>query len=225
MGIFAITLMVCSASLALAGIPDVTMCSSNRWMDSSGFDRGILLVVPGSAADHPFTAAVEVGQPVGAPQVVFDATIEVIVRDGSGTAIANYPAEDIWIECPAAPNPVGDPDTAVGLQACIGGAIADQSTDVTGYTLFQNPKFMGGQSFGDTRVVINGNGLLNTVNVSYNSPDVDGDGVVNLVDLQAFTADFFDAPVYHYRSDFFYDGIVNLIDLPQMAKFYGSICP
>ena len=223
MGIFAITLIVCSASLAMAGIPDAGECDSSRV--NQGGVKAIVFVAPGSEADAPFDEAVEDGHPYPLPQVIIDATIEVTVRDGAGVEIANYPNEDIWIECPSAPNPVGDPDTSVGLMACTGGAIADQSTDVNGYTFFQAPKFAGGQSYGPTRVVINGNGLSNTVDVSYNSTDIDGDGVVNLIDLQAFTADFFSDPIYHFRSDFFYDSKVNLIDLPIMARTYGSICP
>jgi hypothetical protein len=223
MGIFAITLIVCSASLAMAGIPDVTQCDATR--EDTGGVKAVLLITPGAAADHPFTAAVEDGNPYPAPQVNIDATINVTVRDGAGAVIVNYPAEDIWIECPAGANPPGDPDTHVGLSACIGGAVADQSTDVNGETFFQAPKFAGGQSYGQTRVVINGNGLANTVDVSYVSPDINGDGVVNLIDLQAFTADYFDVVDYHFRSDFYYDQIVNLLDLPEMARYYGSICP
>jgi len=108
------------------------MCSGTR-VDTGG-NKAIVFMVPGSAADHPFDLAVEVGHPFPAPQTIIDATIEVIVRDGSGTVIANYPAADIWLECPVGANPVGDPDTHTGLVACTGGVIADQSSDVNGYT-------------------------------------------------------------------------------------------
>jgi hypothetical protein len=222
MGIFAITLIVCSASLAMAGIQDASQCDSNRF---EGGVKAILLVVPGAAADHPFDTAVAIGNDYPAPQVFINATIQVTVRDGLGVAIANYPFEDIWIENPANGNPPGDSDAHVGLAACTGGAVADFSTDVAGYTEFNNPKFAGGQSWGQTRVVVNGNGLSNTVDVSFNSPDIDGDGVVNLIDLQTFTADYFDSGNYHYRSDLFYDNILNLIDIPEMSQYYGSSCP
>jgi hypothetical protein len=221
MGIFAITLIVCSASLVMAGIPDASECDSNRLQ---GGAKAILLVVPGSAVDHPFDTAVEIGHPFPAAQVFIDATIQVTVRDGFGVAIANYPFEDIWLECPAGGNPPGDSDTHVGLAACIGGATADVSTDVAGYTEFKNPPFAGGQSYGQTRVVINGNGLDNTVDVSYTSPDLNGDGIVNLLDLADFTFDYFDS-VYHYRSDLFFDSTINLLDLPEMAQYYTSACP
>jgi hypothetical protein len=221
MGIFAITLIVCSASLVMAGIPDASQCDSNRL---EGGAKAILLVVPGSAADQPFDTAVVIGNDFPAPQVFINATIQVTVRDGLGVAIANYPFEDIWLECPASGNPPGDTDIHVGLSACVGGATADFSTDVAGYTEFNNPPFAGGQSWGQTRVVVNGNGLSNTVDVSYVSPDLNGDGVVNLIDLADFTEDYFDS-AYHFRSDLFYDNVVNLIDLPKMAQYYTSTCP
>ncbi len=221
MGIFAITLIVCSASLVMAGIPDATQCDSNRFEAGA---KAILLVVPGQAAAYPFDAAVEIGNDFPAPQVFIDATIQVTVRDGLGVVIANYPFEDIWLECPASGNPPGDTDMHVGLAACVSGATADFSTDVAGYTEFKNPPFAGGQSWGQTRVVINGNGLSNTVDVSFNSPDISGDGAVNLIDLADFTEDFY-ASDYHYRSDLFYDNVVNVIDLPIMAEFFTSACP
>ncbi len=221
MGIFAITLVVCSASLVMAGIPDASECDSNRF---EGGAKAILLVVPGAAAAHPFDTAVEVGNPFPAPQVMIDATIQVTVRDGLGVVIANYPFEDIWLECPASGNPPGDTDMHVGLAACVSGATADFSTDVAGYTEFKNPPFAGGQSWGQTRVVINGNGLSNTVDVSYVSPDIDGNGVVNLLDFSDFSVDYLGS-TYHYRSDFFYDGVLNLLDIPEFAQYYLSACP
>ena len=221
MGIFAITLIVCSASLAMAGIPDATQCDSNRF---EGGAKAILLVVPGGAADKPFDSSHEIGHPYVLPVVNIDATIQVTVRDGLGVVIANYPFEDIWLECPANGNPPGDSDTHVGFSPCTGGATADASTDVNGYTEFNNPPFAGGQSWGQTRVVINGNGLSNTVDVSYVSPDLNGDGIVNLLDLSDFTLDYFDS-VYHYRSDLWFDETLNLLDVPVMAQYYQSACP
>ena len=70
MGIFTITLIVCSASLAMAGIPDASMCSSTR-VDLGGV-KAIVFIVPGSAADHPFDMAVEIGHPFPAQQVIID---------------------------------------------------------------------------------------------------------------------------------------------------------
>ena len=218
MGIFLITVIVGAASLAMAGVPDVTYCTAAR-EDTLFPGKMVVLVVPGGSAEHSLDVAVKVIAPYPAPQVLGDATIHLEVRDGAGDTIVNYPSEDMWLECPS------DPLTEnVGLICCTGGCTADFSTDIDGMTEFQDALSAGGQSFLQTYVVINGNALSNTIDVSWNSPDLDGNGVVNLVDLQAFTADFFD-PVYHFRSDLYFDIDVNIIDLPEMAKFYGNHCP
>ena len=224
LGVVASFLIVFSAPFAMAGIPDVNQCDS--YFTEPLDDKVIVFVVPGSEPDAPLNEAVEVGHPYPAPQVIVNATIEVIVQDAAGVPIPNFPNEDIWLECPPGVDiPEGDTDVYVGLVPCFGGASADMNTDPDGWTYFQDPFYAGGQSFGPSRIVINGNGLPNTVNMGFNSSDINGDGVVNLIDLQTFTADFFDAPAYHFRSDFYYDEIVNLIDLPWMARTYGSNCP
>ncbi|MDX2472329.1 MAG: hypothetical protein QNL91_01345 [Candidatus Krumholzibacteria bacterium] len=60
--------------------------------------------------------------------------------------------------------------------------------------------------------------------ISYNSPDINGDGVVNLTDVPLFAGDFHGG-AYDFRSDFHYDGIVNLSDVVHMAQGLGSSCP
>jgi len=204
MGIFAITLIVGAASLAMAGVPDVNECSATR--EYTGPERTVLLNVP-DGNGNPFTAAVKVGGGTA------DATITLIVRDGAGIAIVNYPSEDAWLE-----------SVDGGMVACLGGATADFSTDVNGSTQFQTPLQAGGADFSDTRVLINGNALANTLPVSYNSPDLDGSGAVNLTDVQFFAGDFFDVS-YSFRSDLFFDNVVNLSDIPVIAATVGSSCP
>ncbi len=204
MGIFAITLIVGAASLAMAGVPDVTQCSATRAY--TGPERTVLLNVP-DGNGNPFTDAVKVGGGIA------DATITLIVRDGAGVAIVNYPSEDAWLE-----------SVDGGMVACLGGATADASTDVNGSTQFQTPLQAGGASLADTRVLINGNALANTLPVSYNSPDLDGSGAVNLTDVQFFAGDFFDVS-YSFRSDLFFDNVVNLSDIPVLAATVGSSCP
>ena len=60
--------------------------------------------------------------------------------------------------------------------------------------------------------------------MSYNSPDINGDLIVNLTDISLFAVDFFGA-VYMYRSDFNYDGAINLTDLAMLAPTIGVPCP
>ncbi len=59
--------------------------------------------------------------------------------------------------------------------------------------------------------------------LSYNSPDMNGDGSVNLADMGMFSTDFYGE--YHFRSDFFRDGAINLSDVGQLATSFGANCP
>jgi hypothetical protein len=52
-----------------------------------------------------------------------------------------------------------------------------------------------------------------------NSPDINGDGIVNLADVGAFAADYVTG--YAFRSDFNGDGVLNLIDVAVMAAHFG----
>ena len=201
MGIFTITLIVCAASLAIAGVPDVTQCSATS--GHAGF--AVLMNVP-NGNGNPFTAASD-----GSGTV--DATITVVVNDGTPAAIANYPFEDIWLE-----------SLDNGMVACVGGATADASTDALGVTQFQTPLQAGGWSLADTRVLINGQAIPGNVALGHNSPDLDGSGAVNLTDVQIFAGDFFDV-AYNFRSDLFFDAVVNLSDLPLLAAAIGAACP
>jgi hypothetical protein len=117
---------------------------------------------------YPDYQAVEAGHPYPAPQVIVNATIEVIVRDGAGHAIQDYPYEDIWLVCPPGGDvPEADNDAHVGLVPCFGGAAADMNTDPDGWTYFQEPFYAGGQSFGPSRIFTNGNRLPNTVDMGF----------------------------------------------------------
>jgi hypothetical protein len=204
MGIFAITLIVGAASLAMAGVPDVTQCQA-----TTAFDGAVVMNSP-DGNGRPFTDARALGEagPV-------DATITLIIRDSAGVPIANYPAEDSWLE------------SMDGLMSiCAGGSVADNDSDVDGMTEFQDALRTGGWSLAGTRVLINGNALINSVNVNFNSPDVNGDLVVNLTDVQLFAGDFFGVG-YGFRSDLFVDNVVYLSDLPRLAtaRAAGAACP
>lgn len=55
-----------------------------------------------------------------------------------------------------------------------------------------------------------------------NSPDINGDLVVNLQDIQLFVADYHGA--YSFRSDFNFDGEVDLSDLAVLTGGVGATC-
>jgi len=97
-----------------------------------------LLVMP-DGGGPPFTAARDPG---GA---VVDATIRMVLKDYSGALIANFAAEDMWIE-----------SLDQGLVFCAGGSRADHNTDMHGVTSWTLPRRAGGWSQTQCRVIMNG---------------------------------------------------------------------
>lgn len=143
-----------------------------------------------------------------------DATITLTLLDGLDNPISNFPREDIWLE-----------SRDGGMVICSGGTNPDTNTDVNGMTVWANPLFAGGHSEAVTEVLVNGSTLDLTpgVNLNINSPDLNGDLVVNLSDVQIFSADFYSE--YQFRSDFFRDGMINLSDLVPLSYAIGTACP
>jgi hypothetical protein len=207
--VVAITLMSGLLTFASAtGIPDATECSASRIY--TGPETTVMFNIPNG--DGSFFSTCGIIFDDGTVSTV-DSTIEVVVRDASGVGIANYPSEDIWLE-----------SADGGLTPCTEGAIADFSTDVNGYTEFENPLEAGGWSEGQTYVVVNGNGMGHApLDIAHNSADINGDLVVNLVDVSLFANDFFSG--YQFRSDFIYDEVINLLDVTKMAQSMGASCP
>lgn len=176
-------------------------------MAYTGPETLTLLIMPDGSGDSFEDATLPYGN-------TEDATITVTLWDGNYDPIYQYPAEDIWLE-----------SRDGGMVPCSGGTIADANTDVNGMTQWVNPLFAGGHSEALTEVRVNGSPIELTVgvNLSFNSPDINGDLIVNLVDVQLFTGDFFNA--YDFRSDFHRDGVINIADIPALAQAYGAGCP
>ena len=220
MGIFAITLIIGAASLAMAGIPDVDNCLATRAY--TGIEKLVVFVVPGGDAFAGMDLAVQWVDPVvypapGIPQTIQDGTIMVTVYDGAEPpqVVAIYPFVDIWLSC------VGLGEES-GLAPCVGECVADYATLADGTTVFKDPLSAGGYSSGPTTVVINGNAILQTVDVSYNSPDINGDLVVDGKDFQLFAANY--AANSAYLADLYHDGTVNGIDFQKFVSWYLTDC-
>jgi len=147
-----------------------------------------------------------------------DATITVTLNDVAGNPIYGYPAEDIWIE------------TEFGglILCCAAGSIADRDTDIDGITKISGTVCGGGWSdaeIGERTVVkINQEELPLTGSgfILFNSADVNGDCVINLVDVITFTHNFFEG--HHYSCDFFPDQSINLSDVVLLARSFGVSC-
>jgi hypothetical protein len=206
MGIFCATLILGSASFAMAGVPDLQLSIA------SGPAQACVLYNLPNAAGSSFTEAVAI---VGLATV--DATISLTLNDGTGAPINLFPFEDLWLESDDG-----------GLVGCTGGTTADGSTDALGYTQWQNPLAAGGSTAATalTVVVVNGAALTSSAGlpIAHNSADINADGLVNLSDVQLFAADFY-AVSYNFQSDLAFDGTVNLSDIVPLAQAFGGACP
>ena len=143
-----------------------------------------------------------------------DATITLQLLDLSGDPVAGYPASEMWLE-----------STSGAMVLCPGGSIADHDTDQNGETTFSGP-IQGGGSFdpdnGDRMQVV---GVWNCIyplelEVYSNSPDMNGDLVVDLSDVVIFAEYFYGT--YDYAADFHWDGLINLSDLVWLVQGMGA---
>jgi hypothetical protein len=203
MGTFACVLILVSAALATAGVPDLGLSSAATAYTGAG--SAILFNIP-NGGGSAFTAARDLTGAV-------DATVTLTLIDGLGAPIANFPAEDMWLE-----------SADGGMAFCTGGTTADLNTDVNGQTQWVTPLAAGGYSQSPTVVMISGGSLTSgDLPLSHNSADNNGDGKVNLTDIPPFVDDFYNA--YDFRSDLSYDGIINLSDVVKMGTAIGAACP
>jgi hypothetical protein len=202
MGLLIGGLIVGLATAAWAGIPD----PNESYATTVAGVQVSILNSPGGTGS-PINSCYGFG--VG-PTV--DATIEVWVRDAFGDPIYLYPFSDIWLET-----------ASKAMVLCPGGSVADQSTDINGYTTFSGAMFAGCCGSGMI-VMINGTALAQpALNMLVNSPDMNCDLTVNLTDVVLFAGAYYGA--YDYCADFYWDGILNLSDIVVLAQNVGQACP
>ena len=190
--------------LAQSGIPDLSHCEA--WSAYEGEETPTLLVAPDGSGRSFDQAQLPDGQFV-------DATVYLRVLDWNDDPIYMFPAEDMWLV-----------SIDGGMVPCVAGNISDVNTDATGLTYWVEPLLAGGYSEMVTLVMVNGDSVWDDgIMLSYNSPDMNGDGSFNLADMGMFSTDFYGE--YHFRSDFFRDGAINLSDVGQLATSFGANCP
>ncbi len=205
MGLFVCALVIGSAALATAGVPSPIETIATQ---ANGNTEDLVLFVLPSGIGSSFTEAQKKND--GA---VRDASITMIVEDAFGAVVANFPAEDMWLE-----------SNDGGMAPCVGGTSADQDTDATGFTQWVNPLNAGGNSEAVCVVFVNGQALNGVpFTLAFNSADMNGDGSVNLVDVGLFSGAFFGA--YDFAADFYADGALNLVDVGRLAQGLGGSCP
>ena len=59
--------------------------------------------------------------------------------------------------------------------------------------------------------------------IRFNSPDMNGDLVINLVDVSLFAQVYLGG--YSYSADFYWDGLLNMVDVAILAQHYGHDNP
>lgn len=208
MGVFACALIVGVASFAMAGVPDLQNSSATTYSGPAG--TPVMFNIP-NGAGSAFTAASTLSGTV-------DATITVTLLDGGMNAVVGFPYEDIWLES-------FDGAQEYAFTPCVGGATADASTDANGQTTFSFPLSAGGASQANSFVMVNGGAIDNGgLALWHFSPDINADGVVDILDLPEFAGDFFGG-LNPFRSDFQYDGVVDILDVVKLAQGYGGSCP
>jgi hypothetical protein len=146
--------------------------------------------------------------------------IWVQIADATGAPIENVIASDIWL--------VGCTD----LYLCSGsGSIdADSATNVDGFTTISGSMSAGGCELTGVHVVCQGVliGCPPTcLNIVVVSPDLDANGLVDLVDFAIFAAAFNSAsgdPNYDPCCDYDCDGDVDLVDFSLFAQHWQHTC-
>lgn len=181
---------------------------------ASGDTPVTLLVVPDGSGPALTEVLTQDGQ-------ILDGTITLTLLDAEYNPIVNYPWEDIWLE-----------SRDDGLAFCYSAPTnPDENTDSNGQTTWTQSLHGGGWSQDLTCVMANGAALYYdrefaqaaVVNLQFNSPDINGDCVVNLLDLAEFVSDYLG--VFNFRSDFHRDGVLDLLDVVIMAEAWGATCP
>ena len=202
MGLLVCSLVVSLATVAWAGIPDLMLSSATYVALGTQVSVYSLPSAAGDALNDVYV--------LGGSKT--DATVTLTLVDSTPTPIFNYPFEDMWLES-------DDP----AFVFCPGGTSADANTDANGQTTFSGALFAGSSGAG-LIVVINGDPLeQGPLDFLFNSPDMNGDLLVNLTDVVLFAGVYYGE--YDYSADYYWDGNINLSDIVLLAQGQGATCP
>lgn len=176
-----------------------------------------VLVVPGGAGNPLAEARTPTGEPI-------DATISAILVDSSWNPVGNFHRMDTWIEFPAGSGTINRCGPYPGRTF-----VMDTHTDALGRTGVALPLAAGGWCEGPAVFKVNDNPAESPAHdiwplllLQVNSPDINGDRVVNLIDIAIFAGDY--AGPFHMRSDLHRDGVLNLSDIAIVALHMGAEC-
>ena len=199
------TILLGSSTLVAQAQEDIDWMYAT--LTTAAGDTECSLFVRPDGQGTPLTAAfVPDGDPI-------DATITLLLTDYSLAPIVGFPAEDLWLE-----------SSNGGMAICISGSMADGPTDANGETTWTRPLLAGGNSGGETmHGVVSGWRLAAPLPITANSADLNGDLLVNLVDIVLFTQSL--TGPYSYAADFNFDGVVDLTDIVRFVPSIGADCP
>ncbi len=206
LGLFVCVLILSNAALATAELPDPIETTAHIDGIMAGQSVSLFNLPDGGGSSFSEAQIFNDG-------TVVDGTITMYVRNAWGNAIADFPAEDMWIE-----------SVDGGMVPCSGSANADVATDANGYTYWAEPLNASGWSLADCVVYVNGL-VLNQLPFQFyfNSADIDANGAVTLPDVTTFSGFFYGS--YHFSADFSADGVLNLVDVTRLANGLGTACP
>jgi len=165
----------------------------------------------------PDGSGLPLDQAQGPGGVTVSMSIQVLLFTPDGNPHSGIEPHEVWIE-----------DLLGEVSLCLPGWHPDVWNQAEGEFFFTgSPAGGGSRAHADNnnpfRVMVCNGPLWDPVyNLAVNSPDINGDLQVNLVDLSLFGQDFHG--VYAYRSDFVWDGQVNLLDLAVLGGALGLEC-
>jgi hypothetical protein len=152
-------------------------------------------------------------------------TIDIALRDGNNLPIANFPFQDFWLSDNGVVV-VDNGATSPLINLCQGGSVADADTDAAGLTTMSGVISGGGWTLGGTSVYVSGTAIAGgdgpDLGIDINSPDNNGDRLVDLIDIGNFASDLLS---YRYRSDLVFSGVIDLSDVGRFAANIGKVCP
>jgi len=167
-----------------------------------------------------------------------DGKITLTMLNDAGAPVAGIPKEDMWLQTEL---DGWSPCHLTCPQSGFLASHADLDSDIAGETTFGDiamtpPPFAAGgySATGEMCIVmtpwgkVDGTGPSNdppysNLDIRFNSPDINGDHLVNNLDQGIFSTDYYS--VYNFRSDLFYDGNINLNDITILFQGWGMTCP
>lgn len=129
------------------------------------------------------------------------------------------------VPCTGLPPGAFEFDGALPAQICdcLGGIPFAETPLGSGLYTYPGPIAAGGWTLAGTQMKVQGLFVPVIMPIQVNSPDNNGDGVVNLVDIGNLATWFFNG-VYDFPADLNGDGVENLADIGLFAPHNGHTC-